>query len=221
MIISGHRVCLRDVCASDLEDYKRWFTPGKPWQAWDAPWENTKENLARFRVQLLKRLQEPPPDPRTRLEIETAEGRHLGWVTSCSADQHTHGRECGIDIAEEGAWGQGLGREALTLWVGYLFSAHGLSRVGLGTWSGNERMIRLAARIGMREEARFAAARQFAGHIYDGVRWGVTREEWERYEAPCSNGLRRYTPVDWELTVELTRQLYQHHRSLQRGPAFT
>lgn len=47
--------------------------------------------------------------------------------------------------------------------------AHELPRLGMGTWSGNHRMIRLAARVGMRQEACFLQARLVDGRRYDGV----------------------------------------------------
>ncbi len=132
----------------------------------------------------------------------------------------TRWRDCGIVIAEDRLWGQGLGREAFGLWVGYLLMAFDLPRIGMGTWSGNERMLRVAARVGMQSEACFCDARLVEGRRYNAVRWGMTRAEWERYRAPRTDGLRRYTPADWDATVELTRQLFQYHRDLQDAPEF-
>lgn len=44
----------------------------------------------------------------------------------------------------------------------------------------------------------------------------------KRYKTSRSEGLRRYTPADWETTGdELTRQLFQHHRALQNAPPFS
>jgi RimJ/RimL family protein N-acetyltransferase/ribosomal protein S18 acetylase RimI-like enzyme len=221
MVIHGGQVNLRDRRVTDLEDYQRWFAPGLAWQRWDAPWEPATPLDEEARQRWQERLAEPPPEPRTGLEIETAEGRHIGWVNSYWVDERTRWRDCGIGIAEEDVWGRGLGREAFALWVGYLLTAHDLPRVGVGTWSGNQRMIRVAARVGMREEGRFLDARLVEGRCYDAVRWGVTRAEWERYQAPRVDGLRRYTPADWEATVELTRQLFQYHRALQGAPRFS
>jgi RimJ/RimL family protein N-acetyltransferase len=224
MVIEGERVNLRDLHTGDIADYRRWFEPGREWQEWDAPWEPLKplsdDVLQRWR----ERATRPASEPRSHLEIETADGRHIGWVNSYGADdwvdEDTRRRDCGIVIAEDELWGQGLGREAFALWVGYLLKAFDLSRIGMGTWSGNKRMLRVAARVGMRSEACFREARLVRGRRFDAVGWGVTRAEWERYQAPRTDGLRRYTPADWDATVELTRQLFQYHRDLQDAPEF-
>lgn len=221
MVIRGERVNLRGRRGADFEAYRRWFAPGQAWQKWDAPWEVVTPLDEGARQRWEGCLAQMPPEPRAGLEIETVDGRHIGWVNSYWVDKGCRWRDCGIVIAEQEMWGQGLGREAFALWVGYLFSAWELPRVGMGTWGGNERMLRVAARVGMREEARFVDARLVEGQRHDAVRWGVTRREWERYQAPRIDGLRRYTPADWEAVVELTHQLFDHHRALQGAPPFS
>jgi RimJ/RimL family protein N-acetyltransferase/GNAT superfamily N-acetyltransferase len=220
MMIHGNQVNLRDRRMDDFEDYVRWFAPGRAWQEWDAPWEDMtpldEEAQRRWQEHLTKL-----PEPRTGLEIETVDGCHIGWVNSYWVEEETQWRDCGIVIAEDAMWGRGLGREAFALWVDHLFRAHDLPRLGMGTWSGNRRMMWVAARVGMHEEARFADARLVRGRRYDAMRWGLTRAQWERYQSPRVDGLRRYTPADWEATVELTRQLFQHHRALQGAAPFT
>jgi RimJ/RimL family protein N-acetyltransferase/ribosomal protein S18 acetylase RimI-like enzyme len=221
MVIRGKQVNLRDRRGADYEDYRRWFAPGQAWQQWDAPWEAVMPLDEDARQRWESRLARTPPEPRAGLEIETVEGRHIGWVNSYWVDEASRWRDCGIVLAERELWGRGLGHEAFALWVGYLFNAWELPRVGMGTWSGNERMLRVAARVGMREEARFADARLVEGQRYDAVRWGVARREWERCQAPRVDGLRRYTPVDWDAVVELTRQLFDYHRVLQGAAPFS
>lgn len=206
---------------ADLEDYRRWFAPNQEWQQWDAPWEALKPLDEAARQRWRERVDGQLPDPRTGLEIETSDGRHIGWVNSYWVDEANRWRDCGICIAEEDAWGRGLGREAFALWVDYLFDAWDLPRLGMGTWSGNQRMLHVAARVGMREEARFADARVVRDRRYDAVRWGLTRGEWERQRAPRTDGLRRYAPADWAPAVELTRQLFDYHRTLQSAPPFS
>lgn len=39
-------------------------------------------------------------------------------------------------------------------------------------------MIRLAAKLGFQEEARFRKARIVNGEYYDGLGYGILREEW-------------------------------------------
>ena len=55
-----------------------------------------------------------------------------------------------------------------------------IARLDLRTWSGNRGMMRLAEKLGYVEEARFRKARIVKGQFYDGMGYGVLREEWEQ-----------------------------------------
>jgi RimJ/RimL family protein N-acetyltransferase len=221
MRIEGRLVRLRDTEPEDLARHKRWFRPGTEWQKWDAPWEMKRVLDPDSLEAWLERLRKPPAKARDLMQIATRMGEHIGWVGSYWVSRETGWRDCGVAIAEKRHWGRGYGKEAFTLWVDYLFEAHELPRLGIGTWSGNRRMIHLAARGGMREEAYFPDARLVKGRRYDAVRWGMTREEWEADRAPAGEGFRPYRSGDWTPAVELIRQLFQTHRELQGAPEFT
>jgi RimJ/RimL family protein N-acetyltransferase len=112
--------------------------------------------------------------------IETRGGTAIGTVTRYWADERTAWLEVGVGIYEARYWGRGYGTEALALWVDYLFETLPICRIGLRTWSGNPRMIRLARRLGFREEARFREAYQARGRCYDRLAFGMLRREWAR-----------------------------------------
>jgi RimJ/RimL family protein N-acetyltransferase len=84
----------------------------------------------------------------------------------------------GINICESAYWGQGLGTEALHLWVGYLFEGLDLRSVRLGTWSGNDRMVRCARKCRFALVERRAGERDVRGERYDALEFELTREEW-------------------------------------------
>ena len=85
----------------------------------------------------------------------------------------------GIVIFDPTIWGQGIGYQALGLWTQYLFDTMPqIVRSDLRTWSGNLGMMRLAEKLGYREEARFRNARIVEGNYYDGLGYGVLRDEW-------------------------------------------
>lgn len=86
--------------------------------------------------------------------------------------------EVGIVIHEGNNWNKGIGTRALKLWIDHLFNTLPLVRVGLTTWSGNERMIQVAEKLGMQLEARIRKVRLFEEKYYDSIRMGVLREEW-------------------------------------------
>lgn len=85
----------------------------------------------------------------------------------------------GIVIYDPHYWNKGIDREALQLWITYLFEKFpDLCRIGLTTWSKNERMVRLAKKLGLLEEGRIRKVRYYEGEYYDSVKLGVLREEW-------------------------------------------
>ncbi len=181
LAINGDRVVLRDRDHSDLGDYLRWFKGGE-WQKWDAPWEDLSPVVdeAEMIMQFAPRSPKDLPLPRRTMEVDTAEGQHIGWVSRYWIDRKTDWLEVGINLPEAGLWGCGLGTEALALWTDHVFSETDLVRVGLRTWSGNHRMLRVACKLGFAVEARFRKARVVEGRRYDSVAYGMLREEWER-----------------------------------------
>lgn len=177
-VIRGNWVVLRDAHQGDVDEYVRWWDHGQEWQKWDAPWEilpQVNDVVARLK----NRLRQEPPVPRVSMEVDTVDGDHVGWVNRYWLDENAGWLEVGINLPEAGHWGRGLGTEALALWVDYLFTEADVHRIGLGTWSGNERMLRVAEKLGFRTEARFREARLVQGRRFDAVRCGLLRGEWE------------------------------------------
>lgn len=88
--------------------------------------------------------------------------------------------EVGIVVFNENYWGQGIGYSGLKKWIQHIFDEkEDLVRIGLSTWSGNERMMKLAEKLGMTKEAVYRKARIVSGVYYDSVSYGILREEWD------------------------------------------
>ena len=168
MQIKYKNVTLRDMRESDIDDEIRWSTVETQWSLWDAPWE-MEEELANFdpeahRKKELEWLSKPRPDHRLSLEIETADGVHIGSVSSyCiddelewqgqipgDVDRKTLRWAVGIDIEDSAYWSGGWGTQALTAYLLYHLS-EGYTRLYTQTWSGNLRMVGLAEKLGFRE----------------------------------------------------------------------
>ncbi len=146
--ITGKIVTLRDTTADDLDDYRAWFTKGLEWTKWDAPWEEMSDDFAEsFVYRLSKRIQKGPQELKTRFEI-WVDNTHIGWVTRYYIENDPEYVAVGISIPEMAYWGRGIGREALGMWVRHLFQTWALEYVYCETWSGNEKMVRLALSIG-------------------------------------------------------------------------
>lgn len=86
--------------------------------------------------------------------------------------------EMGITIYDQKMWDKHIGGQALKLFITYLFKLYDIPHLGLSTWSGNPRMMHLAKKIGMTEEARIRKVRYYEDKYYDSMKYGILRDEW-------------------------------------------
>lgn len=185
--IEGTRIVLRDATLDDLGPLAHWIQPGHRWQEFDGPYyaKPTPEDVERMIEGRRTRIVAGGfPTPRESLMIaDRGTDALLGHVTWYWESQETNWLSVGIGVYDPETWGRGHGYEALGLWGEYLFAAMPqLARLDLRTWSGNHGMMRLAEKIGFVEEARFRKARIVNGEYFDGLGYGMLREEWqERY----------------------------------------
>jgi RimJ/RimL family protein N-acetyltransferase len=191
--IRGERVILRDPLPEDADASIRWATVETEWQNWDAPWEGFEvvppERIEQSRASHLARIAEPLPTPRKTLWVQLIGGPLLGWVSRYHDDPDDRSTWVGINTCESAYWNQGLGTEALRLWLGYLFAnlkwqeasscptQVGLRRIRMGTWSGNGRMVRCAEKCGLRLVSRSVGLRQVRGRRYDGLEFELLWQE--------------------------------------------
>ncbi len=95
--------------------------------------------------------------------------------------EETNWLEVGVVIFNENYWGRGIGYESLKLWINKMFETKiELVRIGLTTWSGNKRMMKLSEKLGLKKEAEYRNARIVDGEYYDSVSYGILKDEWEK-----------------------------------------
>lgn len=185
MRLDGSQITLRDWVLADLSVYAEWMNPSHRWHELDGPYypRPTAEETTQINAKRREQIETDSfPTPRRNLVIALDDAL-IGVVSRYWQSEETNWLSVGIVIYDPGHWGKGLGYEALGLWSEYLFAAMPqLARLDLRTWSGNVGMMRLALKLGYQEEARFRKARIVKGEYYDGMGYGVLREEWaERY----------------------------------------
>lgn len=178
-------IVLRDMREADIDDDIRWNTVETKWALWDAPWEMETElpkfDPAAYREKMLANLSKPKEGARWSLEVDTAEGVHIGSVSSYLIDENYEwvrlsdvlpGQKVwhtlGIEINDSRFWGRGLGTQALAAYISYHLD-NGFTELCLQTWSGNVRMIRTAEKLGFVVCHREIGFRQVRGSVYDGL----------------------------------------------------
>ncbi|OFZ53427.1 MAG: hypothetical protein A2428_10130 [Bdellovibrionales bacterium RIFOXYC1_FULL_54_43] len=181
--LKGNNLVLRDFREKDLPTYAKWLEPGHEWQNFDGPYYRQTLPAINPRLEKRKLMIESNSFPEPRMQVVIADintDTLIGEANCYWNSAEIFWMSMGIDIFNSSLWGKGYGREALTLWIQYLFDAHPkLARLGLETWSGNHGMIKLALRLGFKEEARIRKARIVNGERYDALTFGLLREEWK------------------------------------------
>ncbi len=189
-LLAGRNVTLRSISDKDHESlWNLIYKETDPeWKKWDAPYyplePHTLDSFRSYERARKERLSAEEPD--SRLIIE-ADGGIIGTVSYYWEHKPSLWLEVGIGIYRPEYWNGGYGSEALKLWIDHLFSSLPLARVGLTTWSKNERMMRVAEKLGMQLEGRMRKCRIYEGEYYDSIRMGVLREEWEAVYGRAAN----------------------------------
>ncbi len=147
------------------------------WKEWDAPYfPLEKMEYDDFKSHVHQQLQINDVESRYIIEVDE---KIIGTVSYYWEHKPSNWLEIGIVIYDPAYWSGGYGTEALTKWIDYLFTNLSIVRVGLTTWSGNLRMMRVAEKLGMQLEGRLRKCRLYNGTYYDSIRMGILREEWE------------------------------------------
>jgi len=181
--ISGKNILIRDWQLNDLERYAYWQQPGHKWQDFDGPYfpRLGADKIPTMIKQLRERIETKNWDAvrRTLAITRKSDAGLIGQVNWYWQGKETNWLSVGIVVYDPDNWRRGVGYEALGLWCDYLWAAMPiLVRLGLGTWSGNIRMMGLAEKLGFLEEARHRKARIVNGRYYDSMGYGILREEW-------------------------------------------
>ncbi|UHA72219.1 GNAT family N-acetyltransferase [Paenibacillus sp. 481] len=182
MLSNKQRVRLKPIQPEDLQPLYDliYGDPTPAWKQWDAPYFPLEIiPFSQFEEHFYKK-QVNPVDPLDWMLIEV-DNQIIGTVSYYWEHKPSNWLEVGIVIYQPTYWSNGYGTEALRIWIDDLFQKMSLARVGLTTWSGNERMMKAAEKLGMQLEGRMRKCRIHNGQHYDSIRMGVLREEWQAH----------------------------------------
>lgn len=198
-MLQANNVVLRDFKESDIEKRIYWETVETEWQKWDGPWEYeglTEEQKQENLQDYIKSMQKwavaavPADEKRKSFQIDICgpEPKYIGWVSSYYLNEdfaftRTITNRCaiGIDIPDVSARGKGYAYQALCLFIDYLFD-HGETEIYTQTWSGNERMIHIAEKMGFEEYCRKIGFRTVRGRKYDGLTFCLDRNKYVAFK---------------------------------------
>ncbi len=177
-------IVLRELELKDLEAYQYWNHPSREFHKYNGPYYGKKDErelkdyVEELRSFLKKGAKDVLQNKKIIAEKETDE--LIGEVNWYWKSEETLWMEVGVVLFNENYWGKGIGFAAMTMWIDELFARRPeLVRIGLSTWSGNIRMMKLAEKLGLKKEAVYRNARIVEGQYYDSVSFGILKEEWQ------------------------------------------
>lgn len=146
------------------------------WKKWDAPYfPHQSMSYENFKTKAKNWINTED------IWAVTVNEEVCGTVSYYYEDTQKNWLEMGIVLHEAKSWSKGLGTRALKLWMLHIFNNLPVVRIGLTTWSGNKRMIRVAEKLHMQMEGRMRKVRFYEGEYYDSIRMGILREEWQDF----------------------------------------
>ena len=176
---------LRELKINDLDDYFYWNNPLREFHKFNGPYygklseEELRDYIGELKTRLARGEKNVLGNKKIIANRDTDE--IIGQVNWYWKSEETLWMEVGIIIFNEFYWGKGIGYVALRMWINEIFAMNPkLIRLGLSTWSGNERMMKLAEKLGLIKEAVYRKARIVDNQYYDSVSYGVLKEEWEK-----------------------------------------
>jgi len=180
-------IILRELEIKDLEDYLYWNHPLRKFHKFNGPYyrkrseDELREYVDNLRKLIIQGEENVLKDKKIIANKDTDE--IIGQVNWYWKSKETLWMEIGIVIFNENYWGKGIGYTALRMWIDEVFSQNlELIRLGLTTWSGNERMMNLAKKLGFKKEAVYRKARIVDKQYYDSVSYGILKEEWVEFK---------------------------------------
>lgn len=193
------QIFLRDFVESDIEKRIYWETVETEWQQWDAPWdyegltEEEKECELQSYIESLRRWVEKDATVsaeevryRFQIALNNESQDYIGWCNAyCIDEEYCYTDEdgylaVGIDIPEIAMRGKGYATEAFCMFINYLLE-QGEDPIFTQTWSGNERMIHVAEKIGFEECCRKKDFREVRGRKYDGLTFKLNEEKFHEF----------------------------------------
>ncbi|KDR95112.1 Protein N-acetyltransferase, RimJ/RimL family [Peptoclostridium litorale DSM 5388] len=178
------KIAIRKLKPGDLDSYLYWNHPSREFHKYNGPYYEKKsvqeieEIVSGWRIRMIEGEEDVLKNK--KMIVDAISNELIGQVNWYWKSKETNWMEVGIVIFNENYWGKGIGFDVLRMWINQIFSERAeFVRIGLTTWSGNERMMRLSEKLGMKKEAVYRKARIVNGKYYDSVSYGILREEWD------------------------------------------
>jgi RimJ/RimL family protein N-acetyltransferase len=145
---------------------------------WADGGERYIKSQAQFEGMIREWKEEADKTQTVEFGIQTKDGRLIGGIGMNWLSPYHRVANIGAMIGDPAYWGGGYGTDALLLFLDYAFNWLDLRRIFLDTMSINARVIRQMEKVGFTLEGRRREFMYGDGLWYDGLIYGLLREEW-------------------------------------------
>jgi ribosomal-protein-alanine N-acetyltransferase len=175
VFLQSERIHLRALMEKDLnENYLQWLNDEEVCAFNShAVFPNTEQKMGSYFESLKNQLNNI-----VLAIVDNNTGKHVGNVSLQNINWVSRNAEFAILLGDKEFWGKGYGEEAALLIVDYGFRRLNLHRIYCGTITGNKGMIKLAAKLKMKEEGLRRQAIYKNGQYLDIYEYGVLKEEY-------------------------------------------
>jgi RimJ/RimL family protein N-acetyltransferase len=181
--LAGSKILLRiEKRNSDDDDLFQWLNM-EEWNYYDEP-DKPFKIISRKEfdewINERKQLTEASSSISRIWQVDTVDGRHIGWINYYNLNEQTKQAFIGICLPDEKVWGKGYCTEAIMILIEYLFGKVELEELKIATWTGNERMILCALKAGFKEMTFMPHRREFSirGERLERVELSISRTKW-------------------------------------------
>ena len=173
VFLSGERIYLRPLAASDVERLARWVNDEEVRQ-----WVTFYLPLTEKAEQEYIENAGSKPDQISLAIVLRAGDRHIGGLALNEIRWKDRAAMFGIFIGEKDCWAQGYGTEATRLLLRYAFTTLNLNRVELGVFAFNERAVRVYEKCGFLREGVRREWAFIGGKYVDEIVYSVLAREY-------------------------------------------
>ncbi len=165
----------RSITLENIDEYALLSGPDKDYHKFNGPYYQKRDHnddISNLKKRLLN-------GAINNIMLIYHENKMVGSCSYYYRSKETLWMEVGIVIFDSVNWNKKIGTKALKKWITMVFNKHPeIVRLGLTTWSGNIGMVKLATKLGLKQEACYKKARIVDGKYYDSVSYGILKDEW-------------------------------------------
>ncbi|MDX8046671.1 GNAT family protein [Gracilibacillus sp. S3-1-1] len=174
-MFSSQRISLRKVDRTDAEKYHIWRNDMEVMSYTNLSLDQyTIEDTQHFVESVLM----DASSSKSYMIVDNEENLSIGITSLIHIDGKNRNAECIIDIGEKQYWGNGYGKEALSLLLDFAFNELNLHRISLNVFSFNKRAIHVYQSLGFIQEGTSRQALFRNGQWHDIIQMGILQAEW-------------------------------------------